>query len=69
MAESAEDQEWHGLFALLHEEPKPLPGSAAPLFDDASARGRVGQLITRAVFGDEQYRQYRLYCGEPMPPV
>jgi hypothetical protein len=69
MAESAEDQEWHGLFALLHEAPKPLPGSAAPLFDDASARGRVGQLITRAVFGYEQYRQYRLYCGEPMPPV
>jgi hypothetical protein len=69
MAESADDQEWRGLFALLHEEPKPLPSSAAPLFNDASARGRVGLLITRAMFGDEQYRLYGLYCGEPRPPV
>ena len=48
MAESAEDQEWHGLFALLHEAPKPLPVSAAPLFDDASAR-------LNALVGDNQY--------------
>jgi len=69
MAESAEDQEWRGLFARLHEEPEPLPSSAASLFDDAYARNRVGQVITRAVFGEEQYQLYRLYCGEPMPPV
>jgi len=69
MAESAEDQEWRGVFAQLHEEPEPLPSSAAPLFDDASARGRVGLVITRAILGDEQYRLYRLYCGEPTPQV
>jgi hypothetical protein len=69
MAESAEDQEWHGLFAQLHEEPGPLPSRAAPLFDDASARGRVGLVIMRAVLGDEQYRLYRLYCGDPTPHV
>jgi hypothetical protein len=68
MSESREDQEWRGLFARLHEEPEPLPSSAAPLFgDDASARSRVGLLITKAVLGDEQYRLYRLYCGDPMP--
>jgi hypothetical protein len=66
MAESAEDQEWRGLFAQLDEEPGPLP-SSAPLFDDASARGRVGLVITRAMLGDEQYRLYRLYCGELTP--
>ena len=69
MAESSEDQEWRGLFARLHEEPEPLPSSAEPLFDEASARGRVGLLITRAVFGEEQYQLYRLYCGDPRPPV
>jgi hypothetical protein len=70
MAESAEDQEWRGLFAQLQEKPEPLPSSsAAPLFDDASARGRVGLLITRAVFGNEQYQLYRLYCGLPTPRV
>jgi hypothetical protein len=68
MAESAEEQEWCGLFAQLHEEPGPLPSSAAPLFDEASARGRVGLVITRAVLGNEQYQLYRLYCGEPTPP-
>jgi hypothetical protein len=68
MAES-ENQEWRGLFARLHEEPAPLPSGAAPLFDDASARNRVGVLITRAVIGEEQYRLYRLYCGDLMPPV
>ena len=68
MAESSEDQEWRGLFARLHEEPEPVPDSAASLFDDdASARNRVGLLITRAVIGDEQYRLYRLYCGNVMP--
>ena len=69
MAESQENQEWRGLFARLHEAPEPLPSSAAPLFEDASARSRVGLLITKAVFGEEQYQLYRLYCGEPSTPV
>ena len=69
MAESQEDQEWRGLFARLHEAPEPLPSSAAPLFEDASARSRVGLLITKAVFGEEQYQLYRLYCGEPSTSV
>ncbi len=69
MAESAEDQEWRGLFAQLHEEPESLPGSATPVFNDAAARGRVGLLITRALFGEEQYQLYRLYCGERTPTV
>jgi len=67
MSESAEEREWRGLFAKLQEDPEPLPSSAAPLFDDASARGRVGALITRAVLGNEQYQLYRLYCGELLP--
>ena len=69
MAQSAEDEEWRGLFARLHEEPEPMPGSAASLFEDASARGRVGLLITRAVLGEQQYELYRLYCGNLAPPV
>jgi hypothetical protein len=69
MSESREDQEWRGLFARLHTEPEPLPSSAAPLFDDASARSRVGLLITKAVFGEQQYQLYRIYCGEAVPPV
>jgi hypothetical protein len=67
MPESAEDQEWRGLFAQLQEDLGPLPSEAAPLFNDASARGRVGTLITRAVLGNEQYQLYRLYCGDPTP--
>ena len=67
MAESKEDREWRGLFARLHEEPEPLPSSAAPLFDDTSARNRVGLVITRAIMGEEQYRLYQLYCGDSMP--
>jgi hypothetical protein len=66
MAESAEDKEWRGLFARLHEEPEPLPSSAAPLFEEASARNRVGLLITKAVFGEQQYQLYRIYCGDPL---
>ncbi len=68
MSESREEQEWRGLFARLHEEPEPLPSSATPLFEEASARSRVGLLITKAVLGDEQYRLYRIYCGDPVPP-
>jgi hypothetical protein len=64
-----EDQEWRGLFARLQEDPEPLPSNAAPLFGDASARNRVGVLITRAVIGEEQYRLHRLYCGDPTPLI
>jgi hypothetical protein len=67
MAESREDQEWRGLFAQLQEESEPLADNAAPLFEEASARSRVGLVITRAIMGDEQYRQYRLYCGDLTP--
>ena len=67
MSESREDQEWRGLFARLQEEPEPLPSSAAPLFDDASARSRVGLLITKAMFGEQQCELYRIYCGDPAP--
>ena len=65
MAESAEDKEWRGLFERLHHAPEPLPSSAASLFEDPSARSRVGLLITRAVLGEQQYELYRLYCGDP----
>jgi hypothetical protein len=68
MTESAEDKEWRGLFERLHEEPE-LPGGAATMFEDPSARGRVGLLITKAVLGNELYQLYRLYCGDRMPPV
>ena len=47
------DQEWHG--------------NTAPLFEDASARGRVGCLITRAVLGEEQYELYRVHFGDVSP--
>ena len=67
MAEPREDQEWRGLFARLQQEPESLPSSAAPLFEDASARNRVGTLITRAIIGEEQYRLYQLYCGTLRP--
>ncbi len=69
MAESDEDEEWGGLFARLQEEPEPLPSSAAPLYEDASARSRVGLLITKAVLGEQQYQLYRIYCGDPSPQV
>jgi len=69
MAESHEDQEWRGLFARLREEPESLPSSAAPLYEDASARSRVGLLITKAVLGEQQYQLYRIYCGDPSPQV
>jgi len=69
MAESDEVRDWRGLFARLQEEPEPVPSSAAHLFEDASARSRVGLLITQAVFGEQQLRLYRIYCGDPAPPV
>ena len=67
MSESAEDEEWRGLFERLHEEPQ-LPGGAENMFEDPSARGRVGLLITKAVLGDQLYQLYRLYCGDPPLP-
>ena len=69
MTGPSEDEEWRGLSDQLHEEPEPLPSSAASLFDDASARGRVGLVITRAIIGEQQYELYRLYCGNPTPRV
>ncbi len=69
MTESREDQEWRGLFARLREDPEPLPSSVAPLFEDASARTRVGLVITKAVLGEQQYQLYRIYCGDPAPPA
>jgi hypothetical protein len=79
VTDPAEEKEWRGLIERLHEgkEPPsrrqgvaPLGGlkpmdDPAPLFDDVSARNRVGVVITKAVLGDEHYRLYRLYCGEP----
>ena len=69
MTGPVENEEWRGLFARLHEEPEPLPSSAVSMFDDATARGRVGLVITRAVLGEQQYEAYRLYCGNPVPRV
>jgi hypothetical protein len=69
MTKSAEDEEWRGVFARLHEAPEPVPSNAASLFEEASARGRVGLVITRAVLGEQQYELYRLYCGNLAPPV
>ena len=67
MSESREDQEWRGMFVRLHEEPEPLPSSAAPLFEEASARSRVGLMITQAVLGEQQCKLYRIYRGDPVP--
>jgi len=69
MADLNEEEEWRSLFARLQEGPEPAPSSAASLFDEASARGRVGLVITRAVLGEQQYELYRLYCGDPSPRV
>jgi len=69
MAQSDKDQEWHRLFTRLQEEPELLPSNAAPLFGEASARSRVGCLITRAVLGEERYELYQLYCGDQVRNV
>jgi hypothetical protein len=71
MSYSADEAaEWRGLIERLHEgkEPElPLDGSA-PGFEDATARNRVGTLITRAVLGDSLYQFYETYCGRPRLP-
>lgn len=70
MSRPAEEKEWRSLIERLHEgAPEPLPEEGtAPVFDDASARNRVGVLITKAVLGENMYELYRLYCGDPPLP-
>jgi hypothetical protein len=69
MTSPAEEREWRSLIERLHEgAPEPLPEGPAPVFEDASARNRVGLLITKAVLGDHRYELYRLYCGDPPLP-
>jgi hypothetical protein len=70
VAKSAEEQEWRGLIDRLHDGKVPQSSveGPAPMFDDASARNRVGTVITRAVLGEQRYDLYRLYCGEPPLP-
>ena len=69
MPNSTEEQEWRSLIERLHDgnshEP---PDSTAPAFDEASARNRVGLVITKAVLGADSYELYRLYCGNPPMP-
>jgi hypothetical protein len=64
-------EEWRGLIKRLSagEEPEELPNGIAPLFDDPSARKRVGDVITKAVLGEPLYNLYRLYCGDPSPQL
>ena len=69
MSRPAEEQEWRSLIERLHDgNPEPLLEGTAPGFDDASARNRVGVLITKAVLGENVYELYRLYCGDPPLP-
>jgi hypothetical protein len=69
MSGPAEEQEWRSLIERLHDGiPEPLPEGLTPGFDDASARNRVGVLITKAVLGENLYELYRLYCGDPPLP-
>ena len=69
MAAPAEELEWRTLIERLHEgTPASPPEGTAPAFDEASARNRVGLLITKAVLGDNLYELYRLYCGDPPLP-
>ena len=69
-AGEASEKEWRGLIERLHrgQEPQLQHDDPAPMFDDTSARNRVGVVITKAVLGDERYELYRLYCGEPPLP-
>ena len=69
MSGPAEEQEWRSLIERFHDgDPEPPPEGTAPAFDDASARNRVGVLITKAVLGNNLYELYRLYCGDPPLP-
>jgi len=70
MAGSGEEQEWRSLIERLQDasEPQSPPDGVAPMFDEVSARNRVGLVITKAVLGDELYQLYRLYCGDPPLP-
>jgi len=71
MTDSIKEEEWRGLLKRLcdGEEPEPLPGGVAPMFEDPTMRQRVGVLITKAVFGEANYQRYKLYCGDPQPPL
>ena len=68
MTNPAEEPEWRGLIERLHNGQEPELQAGPTPFDDVSARNRVGVVITKAVLGDEHYRLYRLYCGEPPLP-
>jgi hypothetical protein len=70
MADPVAEREWRSLIERLTcgTEPEPPPASLAPFYEEATARNRVGLLITKAVLGDEVYELYRINCGEPTPP-
>lgn len=62
-------EQWRALIRQLSDEKgaAALPIAPAPAFDDASARKRVGVVITKAMLGEPMYRLYQLYCGDPSP--
>jgi hypothetical protein len=57
------EQEWRALFAQLSSGRGAEPLPAASMFDEPSARKRVGDFITKAVLGEAAYEVYRLYYG------
>jgi hypothetical protein len=59
--EKNNDQEWRALFAQLSSPPQPEALPTGPMFEDAGARKRVGDLITKAVLGESAYNMYALY--------
>jgi hypothetical protein len=71
MTDPQEAEEWRSLFKLLSEDkmPEPLADRPELMFEDPTARQRVGDFITRAVLGELRYRLYRLYCGNSTPPL
>jgi hypothetical protein len=71
MPDSTEEMEWRGLIERLHAgtEPPVPPEGPSPTFDDPPARNRVGVVIAKAVLGGDLYEAYRLYCGDPLPPL
>jgi len=70
MAGSAQEAtELRSLLEQLQDPERQSPVvSPVAMFVDASARNRVGVVITRAVLGD-RYERYCLYCGDCAPPV
>jgi hypothetical protein len=65
MTDSREEAEWRRLLERLQggEGPEQQDG-VAPMFDEATARQRVGVLITKAMLGESLYERYRLNCGD-----